>query len=115
MNRGKQRCAARWYYLTSIKVLDHSGLPTRCMGLSFRAVVSTPRRNDKPDTLRCQPSLGLSFLCSERTTALQDPSLRCGEKPIPLRYSTPTVFCLTHSLDSLSWPFLRVVMATIYM
>src|SRR6266566_6826457 len=80
------------------------------MGLSFRDVVSTPRRNDKPDTLRCQPSLGLSFLCSERTTSLQDPPLRSGEKPIPLRCSTPTAFCLTPSLNLLSQPFLIIAM-----
>src|SRR5947209_2782673 len=85
------------------------------MGLSFRDVVSTPRRNDRLRRPMLALTVSRSFLCSEPTTSLQDPPLRSGEKPIPLRYSTPTAFCLTLSLDSLSWPFLRVAMATICM
>src|SRR5438067_10007889 len=66
------------------------------IGLSFRAVVRhyAPKRHARYTPM---PALrGVSFLCSERTTALQDPSLRCGEKPIPLRDSTSDV--LPHSI-----------------
>jgi len=44
--------------------------------------------------------LSRSFLCSERTTSLQDPPLRSGEKPIPLPLQHSNRF-LPHSLPRL--------------
>ncbi len=59
------------------------------MSLSFRDVVSTPRRDDRPRRPTLALYLSRSFLCSERTTSLQDPPLRFGEKPISLPLQHP--------------------------
>jgi hypothetical protein len=54
------------------------------MGLSFRDVVSTARRNDMPDILRCQLAVACRFSAPSVPHHYKTLRSRSGEKPIPL-------------------------------
>jgi hypothetical protein len=77
---------AREYDLAAAHTLITS-CPLHGLVLTHPAQHSAPKRHARYTPM--PPLPGVSFLCSERSRMVKTLRCRSGEKPIPLRYSTP--------------------------
>ena len=95
------------------KQAARSQLRARCMGLSFRAVVKhfAPKRHARYTPMPADRSM--SFLCFERTTALQDPPLTLRREAHSASVAAGRGFASLRPSISSASRFFRVVISAV--